>query len=75
MARFVDLGDDDDDQGDGSSIAEQHLRQSLHDVSLNPNPPLRGRSTGDEDAKPPTRIDNAITQAFQCYPYEMPLQT
>ena len=72
MARFIDLGDN-DDQGDAASLAEQHLRAGLRHISLGTEPPPR--SAGDEPPVKPIdadtehpRISNAITRAFQCYP-------
>lgn len=75
MARFIDLGEDDDQQ-DSGSLSEQRLRRGFHDVSpLNNGPPQR--SAGDGPVKPvkpdidteTPRFSNAITHAFQCYPY------
>lgn len=71
MARFIDLGDS-DDQEDATSLTQQHLRRGLHHVSLSTEPPPR--SAGDGPVKPHAdteqpRISNTITRAFQCYPY------
>ena len=66
MARFIDL-EDEEDGGAAESLAQQHLRHDLHRVSLTSDPAAAHQAAKAPEL--PTRIDNAITRAFSCYPY------
>ena len=64
MARFVDLGDEDEN----SVVLEeaQKLREKLQRASLNSR---NGEASQAKPTPAPVRAQNAATRAFQCYPY------
>jgi hypothetical protein len=64
MARFIDL-EDEDGNGAADNLPQQHIRRQLHQISLKADTTTRIRPVTPEL---PTRIDNAITRAFSCYP-------
>lgn len=66
MARFIDL-EDEEENGPAEDLAQQLLRRELHHVSHNAGAvPIQPPT--EPELEMPTRIDNAITQAFSCYP-------
>ncbi|VUC34780.1 unnamed protein product, partial [Clonostachys rosea] len=73
MARFVDLGDSDDDQGAAESLAQQHLHPGVNGIGFNGHGlPVHNGSDKDQGSQPPPehppRIQNLTTMAFACYP-------
>jgi hypothetical protein len=65
MARFIDL-EDEDGNGAADDLPQRHIRRQLQQISLKADTTTRVRPVTPEL---PTRIDNAITRAFSCYPY------
>ena len=66
MARFIDL-EDEDENGAAEDLPQQHLRRQLHEITLKADITSTVRPATPPEL--PTRIDNAITRAFSCYPY------